>query len=78
MPEISKCIQEWVDANIKSRAHEEDKVQMVQEADDLKTHALAEGFTLEQLREACNGDILAFLMDRQNSTQNKGRTVKDD
>jgi hypothetical protein len=78
MPEISKCIQAWVNANITSRAHEEDKVQMVQEADNLKTHALAEGFTLEELREACNGDILAFLMDRQNSNKNTGRPTKDD
>lgn len=78
MSEISKCIQTWVDVNITSQAHEEDKVQMVQEADDLKTHALAEGFTLEELREACNGDILAFLMDRQNSNKDMGRPAKDD
>jgi hypothetical protein len=78
MPEIGQCIQEWVDANITSRAHQEDKVQMVQEADDLKTHALAEGFALEELREACNGDILAFLMDRQNSNKNKDRPGNDD
>ena len=77
MPEISKCIQAWVDANITSRAREEDKVQMVQEADDLKTHALAEGFTLEELREACNGDILAFLMDRQNYKEINGGSAKD-
>ncbi|UXN66078.1 hypothetical protein N8E89_22925 (plasmid) [Phyllobacterium sp. A18/5-2] len=78
MPEISKCIQAWVDVNITSQGHEEDKVQMVQEADDLKTHALAEGFTLEELRRACNGDILAFLMDRQNSNNNMSRPAKDD
>ena len=67
MPDINKCIQDWVDAHIISEVHEEDKIHMVQEADDLKTHALAEGFTLEELREACDGDILAFLKDRQNS-----------
>jgi hypothetical protein len=49
--------------------HEEDKLHLVQEADGLKTHALAEGFTLEELRQACNGDILAFLKDRQNSNK---------
>ncbi|WP_271899707.1 hypothetical protein [Candidatus Phyllobacterium onerii] len=74
MPDINKCIQDWVDAHITSETHEDDKVHMVQEADDLKTHALAEGFTHEELREACDGDILAYLRDRQNS--NKRRSAK--
>ncbi len=67
MPDISKCIQDWVDAHITSEVHEEDKLHLVQEADDLKTHALAEGFTIEELRQACDGDILAYLKEQQNS-----------
>ena len=67
-------INEWLENNTESflgdLTFSEEKSEFRDAAKALVEQAQSAGYTIEQIKDACDGDVETYLMDRQNSMTN--------
>lgn len=64
--DVDQWLEQWVEQHISSAGHVERKAEMHDEAKACAEAARADGISITELKDAANGDLETFLMERQN------------